>query len=84
MSEPTELTDEYLLQLWTDVKGEASLTEEAICDVAFSDVPKLISEIWRLRTELAKAEGFSKGLLEGVEWLKRDNEAMRRLMSEAT
>ncbi len=77
----SEVTDEYLASLWGEIEAGPK-TKDAV-EIATRDVPVLIKEIWRLRTELAKAEGFNNGLLEGVEWLKRDNEAMRRLMSEA-
>lgn len=76
----SEVTDEYLASLWGEIERGVKAKDAA--EIVAQDVSVLIKEIWRLRTELAKAEGFNKGLQEGVEWLKRDNEAMRRLMSE--
>jgi len=76
----SEVTDEYLASLWGEIERGVKTKDAA--EIVSQDVPVLIREIWRLRTELSKSEGFNNGLLEGVEWLKRDNEAMRRLMSE--
>lgn len=77
-----QLTDDYLLQLYVDVEGPG-LTDEACADIVVQDVPRLIKEIWRLQVELAKADGFNKGLLEGVQWVKRDNEMMAKLLAES-
>lgn len=76
----SDVTAEYLATLWAGVHDEA-VDDVYAADVMAHDVPKLIREIWRLRGEAARLEGFKQGLLEGVEWLKRDNVQMLEMLA---
>lgn len=73
---------EEVIKLFSEAIKDCGTDDDAWAEIHVGDLRKLVNEVFALKVAIASEEGFSKGLLEGVQWLKRDNEQMRAMLSQ--